>query len=309
MNELQDDCVVCGPQAARETHKVDEAMFGIGESFQYAHCQSCGSLQILDVPTDLGRYYATDYYSFELSGLKTSPWLRRPPLRQALRANTWSYNRLRAGVGLWWARAAGLNTSDRILDLGCGSGSSLLNLHLLGYRHLAGADPFLEDDATLPGGVPLMKAAHSDVTGEYDWVLMHHSFEHVPDPRALLRSAHRLLGGTGRLLVRMPVMGARAWREYGTAWVQIDAPRHLVVFTPDGFARLAGEEGFVLEETVYDSTGFQFWGSEMARAGEPFRGGPGDRFSRQQLRGWEAEAKRLNAAQDGDQAMYILRAV
>jgi SAM-dependent methyltransferase len=289
---------------------VDEMMFQVGESFDYEECIGCSSLQIRELPVDLYRYYdQQEYYSFTLDGTVTNPWLRRSPLKQALRLNTALFQRFGVGKGMSWVRQAGIGPNDRVLDLGCGAGRRLLSLHVLGYRHLAGADPFLEKDTFLPGGVPLMKRAHGDVVGVYDWVMMHHSFEHAPDPRAVLASARRLLTPHGGLLVRMPVMGTYAWRHYGPLWVQIDAPRHYALFSIDGFRDLAAEEGFKMVRIVFDSTGFQFWGSEMVAAGEPVHAGPAARFTAVELERWEAEAVRLNAALDGDQAMYVLRLV
>lgn len=282
-------------------------MFQSGESFDYDECGRCGCLQIRDVPTDLYRYYDHEYYSFTLDGTVTNPWLRRPPLKQALCLNSALFKRFGVGKGMPWVRHAGIGRNDRVLDLGCGAGRTLLGLHVLGYRRLVGADPFLERDTFLPGGVPLMKRAHGDIVGVYDWVMMHHAFEHVPDPRAVLASARRLLTPRGGLLVRMPVMGTYAWRHYGTSWVQIDAPRHCALFTIDGFRDLAAEEGFRIVRIAFDSTGFQFWGSEMAAAGESFCTGPAARFTAVELARWEVEAVRLNAALDGDQALYVLR--
>jgi SAM-dependent methyltransferase len=309
VNELPGGCVVCGPGPDGIKHRVDEGMFRIGETFGYHECTRCGSLQITDVPTDLGRYYDFNaYYSYTIPSQRLQhPVLAKAPIRQALRLNTALYLRTGLGRGVGWARIAGIAPHDRILDIGCGGGQNLRRLHLYGYRNLVGADPFLDVDREACPGVPLLKRAHSDVGGVYDWVMLHHTFEHVPDPRSVLASARRLLTPAGGLLVRMPVMGTYAWRHYGPLWVQVDAPRHLVLFTVDGFRDLAAEEGFRMERIVFDSTGFQFWGSEMVAAEEPHYAGPARRFVAADLERWEAEAVRLNAALDGDQAIYVLR--
>jgi Methyltransferase domain len=136
--------------------------------------------------------------------------------------------------------------------------------------------------------------------------MMHHTFEHVADPRAVLASVRRLLTPNGKLRVRMPVMGTYAWRAFGSDWVQIDAPRHLALYTVDGFELLARQEGFSIKRLVFDSTGFQFWGSEMVRAGAAHGLGHDGRFSRRDLRRWGRRAAVLNRASDGDQAMYVL---
>ena len=154
----------------------------------------------------------------------------------------------------------------------------------------------------------MLKAAHQELEGRFDWVMMHHSFEHVADPRALLASVREMLTSDGRVLIRMPVAGSWAWRNYRADWVQLDAPRHLAIYTADGFRRIAGECGFVLEDIFCDSWAFQFWGSELVQSGEAHAGGPGDRFTQQQMAAWATEAARLNRALDGDQAGFVLRA-
>jgi SAM-dependent methyltransferase len=309
VSELSETCIACGSGRIRARHDVPEAMFRTGEHFTYRECGACGSLQIGEVPPDLGAYYDPGrYYSFAgPDGKLGSRWLRTPPARAALRLNTALYLRAGLGQGQAWARRAGIRPRDRILDIGCGDGTDLLRLHLLGYRHLAGADPFLSADTEAAPGVPLLKAGHAELEGRFEWVMMHHSFEHVADPRALLASVRRLLCGDGRLLVRMPVAGGRAWRDYGTDWVQLDAPRHLAVYTAGGFRRLARECGYRVEDVFCDSWAFQFWGSELVRAGEAHAPGPGDRFTPQQMAAWAAEARRLNRALDGDQAGFVLR--
>jgi len=309
VTELGDDCIACGSDRTRGRYKVPEAMFRTGDSFAYRECDTCGSLQIDTVPPDLSAHYASDrYYSFaEPNQRLRRRWLRWTPARVALRLNTEIYLRTGVGFGRSWAKRAGIRPADRILDIGCGQGGNLLLLHLLGYRHLLGADPFLDTSMEVAPGAPVLKATHKEIEGRFDWVMMHHSFEHVADPRALLASVQDLLAGDGRALIRMPVTGGWAWREYRENWVQLDAPRHLVVYTVDGFRRIAEECGFLLEDVFYDSGTFQFWGSELVRSGEAHARGPSVRFTSQQMAAWAGEAERLNRALDGDQASFVLR--
>ena len=284
-------------------------MFRTGDSFTYRECDVCGSLQIDTVPLDLGAHYDPDrYYSFaEPNQWLRRRWLRQAPARMALRLNTEVYLRTGVGCGRSWAKRAGIRPADRILDIGCGQGGSLLLLHLLGYRHLLGADPFLDTSREVAPGVPVLKATHKELEGRFDWVMMHHSFEHVADPRALLASVRGMLTDDGRVLIRMPVAGGWAWRNYRVSWAQLDAPRHLVVYTMDGFRRIAEDCGFLLEDVFYDSGTFQFWGSELVRSGEAHAGGPSGRFTARQMAAWATEAERLNRASDGDQAGFVLR--
>lgn len=310
MIELGDNCIACGSDQIRARHIVPEAMYRTGESFTYRECDVCSTLQIEKVPADLGNYYNLDsYYSFAAPDHKLQRrWLRMPPMRLAMRLNTELYLRTGFGKGLPWARMAGICPDDRILDIGCGGGNALLVLYLLGYRNLLGADPFLDATRELLPGVSLLKATHEELDGRFDWVMMHHTFEHIADPRALLTSVRRILTSDGQVLIRIPVSGTWAWRHYGADWVQIDAPRHMVLYTVDGFRRIIEECGFLLERVVYDSHNFQFCGSELARSGQRVgKTNPADHFTAKQIALWTAEAERLNRALDGDQACFVLK--
>src|SRR4051812_17298066 len=56
-------CISCDKKGRHRIFAAEEKMFSIGERFQYFKCEECGSLQIIDVPADLGRHYPSDYYS------------------------------------------------------------------------------------------------------------------------------------------------------------------------------------------------------------------------------------------------------
>ncbi len=40
-------------------------MFGIGETFCYFQCAECKCLQIVEIPSNMARYYPENYYSFQ----------------------------------------------------------------------------------------------------------------------------------------------------------------------------------------------------------------------------------------------------
>ena len=306
-NELLNGCTVCGPDSPHTDHKVAETMFRTGDAFTYRECRDCGTVQIAAVPDDLARHYGSDYYSFQMPGGRLShPALRNRLGRTAVRANTELYLRTGKGWGIDWSRTAGMRPSESILDLGCGGGEHVKHLHNFGFRHLVGADPFLDADREVALGVPLYRRRHYEVDGQFDWVMLHHTFEHIPDPRATLASVARVLAPGGRVLLRLPLAGGWAWRMYGADWVQLDAPRHLVLYSLPGLRRLAEAEGFDVELVVFDSTGFQVWGSELVRHGIPHNRGPVG-FDRSQLAAWDNKADQLNRALDGDQAVIVLR--
>jgi SAM-dependent methyltransferase len=317
----RDACRACGGDADSTPLVLREMMFGTREAFSYHICSRCGSAWIERVPRDLARHYPRDYHSFvpperssalrrRLQGLRAAHALGSPNPLGALALRVWGSTDY-----LEWCRRMSIGRDDRILDVGCGGGHLLVRMGDAGFRRLTGIDPFLDGDAAPAPAVRLYRRDLAATGGEFDLVMLHHSLEHMVDPLAALRQVRRLLPRGGWTLVRLPVAGRFAGREYGRDWVQWDAPRHLFVPTVDGMERLATGAEFTLEEVRYDSTGFQFWGSELYRHDIPLSdrephlaGAPGALFGPEQLRRFEAAAEELNRSGDGDQACFFLRA-
>ncbi|MBT8432502.1 MAG: hypothetical protein KJP27_08430 [Altererythrobacter sp.] len=58
-------CRICGVDEFSERITAREMMFGSREAFEYERCGVCGTLQIVDMPDDLERFYASEVdYSF-----------------------------------------------------------------------------------------------------------------------------------------------------------------------------------------------------------------------------------------------------
>lgn len=312
MNELTDDCVACGTdglEAPRFTAK--EIQDQTGETFVYRQCQGCGSLQIVDVPDDLAKYYdSSNYSSFNIkTSLVNRPIVQNPLSRMVLRGMGAVHRRTGWGLGLQFVRDAGISPKESVIDIGSGVGENLMHMRLLGHHDVLGSDPFLPEDVD-HHGVKVVRRHHSQLSGSFDWVVMNHSFEHVPDPHAMLASARDLLAPGGHILVRMPVMGGVAWQRYGMDWSQIDAPRHLVLYTPVAMHAMARAAGLAVTRMFYDSWSFQFWGSELAERGLPHQGASlhqaRQHFTRAQMRAWARESGELNARGEGDAGGYIL---
>ena len=301
-------------------------MFGRRDVFGYTACPACASVQIDQVPDDLGAYYPPDYYSMGTHREKMQAsaaarvkrvlkWLRfraahgRPlPVQRALR-RVWGEPDFAP-----WVRLADVRLGSAILDVGSGSGYLLQQLHLVGFTDLAGADPFLEADGEAAPGVPLWRRELAEVEGHFDVICFNHSLEHVPDPAAALRAAADRLRPGGRIVVRLPVADSYAHRTYGADWVQLDAPRHLAIPSHRGMEALAGRLGLAVTGVLYESRSFQFWGSEQYRRGIPLTDGRSysanpDRspFTSEDIARFSRHAEQLNADHDGDEACFILQ--
>jgi SAM-dependent methyltransferase len=291
------NCEVCGESAGKR-HLFREMMFGSREEFEYWECLGCGCLQIAEVPPNLADYYPEGYYSFSMKFSSGKAWFYR--LHQ-------SFPRLMRRMRPLGVDVAGVFATDprrgaRILDVGSGSGRLVETLRSVDFDAW-GIDPFLRTEQP-----HLRRSSIEEVEGGWDLIMFHHSLEHMKDHCAVLRRVHDKLASGGRCLVRIPVANW-AWQQYGRDWVQLDAPRHLVVHTPKSLQIAARSAGFEVIRTIFDSNEFQIVGSELYRRNLPFfreTSGEDDRRSPQELRRLRARAEQLNREQQGDQAAFVL---
>jgi SAM-dependent methyltransferase len=313
-------CRICGGSSG-STHAVREMMFGSGEVFHYFACGQCGCVQLIDAPADLSRFYPADYYSYaapaERSGVRglfrryrnRGTFASHREFDGATRHTPRALERALPypipGASDWMARL-GAHRESRILDVGSGSGALLLDLASAGYTRLVGADPFIANAIAHPSGVRILKRALSELDEMFDVIMLHHAFEHMPDPSAALNAIASHLAPDGTCLMRIPTTSSWAWEHYREHWVQLDAPRHFFIHSRRSIALLAERSGLEIVDVVDDSTEFQFTGSELYQRGRSLSE-LATAYSRAELREYRRRADQLNREHRGDQAAFYLR--
>jgi SAM-dependent methyltransferase len=280
-------------------------MLGMGGEFTYMACTNCGSIQLLSIPEDLGPYYPSDYYSF--SSLRSSGFLRNLLKKIRIRAYfATGLNLFLPPFGGYWLKKLSPKFTDRIADVGCGNGQLLYELHVSGFEDLHGFDPFLENESQLGAGLKIWNKEFGQTNLYFDVVMLHHSFEHMAEPEQVLKTCFDRLNPGGTLLLRCPVSDAAVWKEKQSLWVQLDAPRHLTIPSTQGFVAVAQRCGFEVQEVVFDSTAFQFWGTALYEQGEKLdKEKVSVLFSEKQRVEWEQKAIQYNQEGVGDQACFF----
>jgi SAM-dependent methyltransferase len=325
LNKIAKECKLCGSTGPHQIITVREMMFGTRQLFEYYSCAACDTLQILNAleGDELMRHYPPNYPCYNMSAQpRFLQWLTTQQDRYKLHTSGWLVGALvmallpegivRAVIG---GDVAGMlsqlavERDTRILDVGCGDGALLDRLARVGFNNLSGADPFIAADGETSRGVPLMKRYLSEVPGEFDLIMFNHSLEHVPDPVATLKAAYEKLAVGGVCLARLPTTSSEAWTTYGADWIQLDAPRHLVIPSRQGMALAADRAGLRVENTFDDSTLGQFLGSEAYRRDVAFVDPKFLRmFGPRRIWEWAKDADRVNRQGRGDMAGFVLRA-
>ena len=288
-------------------------MFGLRTKFEYCECGNCGCLQILAPPEDLSSYYPKNYYSFN-PGNWISKFITKRLINDAYfgrdvigKILSWRLGPHKAV----WLKRIGINTTDAILDVGCGEAAFLRELHQIGFTNLTGIDPNIEQSIHVNENFRVLKQTIDEIDSKYDLVMFHHSFEHLDNPLAVLQSVYEILQPDSYALIRIPIADSYAWQHYDVNWVQLDAPRHLFLHTRESMKFLAQKAKFEVVEVVCDSTAFQFIGSELYKMDIPLRTEIGiearkARFGRKELNQFRKHASVLNTQNEGDQACFYL---
>lgn len=286
-------------------------MFGFNDEFKYNECSNCGCLQIANIPNNMDKYYPPYYYSFTT---KTSPLKRKSFFKRLFGRFRIKRVLKRQIPTLNYIKHINVNIKDRILEVGCGRGYLLCDLFNLGFENVEGVDKYLPEEINHGYGVKIRKKELNQLDpNRYDVIMMNHVFEHVEHQRQVLNDCHRILKKDGCLAICIPILGD-AWKIYGENWVQIDAPRHFFLHTLKSMEILAHQTDFNIKHTLFDSTSFQFWASELYKKNIPLFSsknnyGPYpyyENFSKQEMDDYEAKARKLNELKRGDTAVFYL---
>lgn len=298
--------------------KVKEMMFGTREEFDYFQCNTCGCIQILKYPANISEYYPDNYYSYHINNennffkkikqLRDNHYLGDSSILGKILAALYGMPSF-----LEWVKSSGTTRDSAILEVGCGSGELLRRMHDVGFNNLLGVDPHIKQDEYISNNFRILKKSIFEINEKFDFVMLHHTLEHLQDQIKTLEKIYKILNDGAKLLIRIPIAGTLAWRKYGSNWVQLDAPRHFYLHTVQSLGHLAEKTGFEIIMVKFDSSEFQFWGSEQYLNDIPLyseksylNNKRNSIITQKLIKKYHMESIKLNEMNDGDQACFFL---
>lgn len=193
-------CRICGNTENNRIYPVYERRKNKGDIFKYLHCGKCGTLQLEYEELDIQKWYEDDYYSFHISVSPESKikdsfrkglcWmLPKMTFTKSIRKKLW-----RRLPWIMYFEKLDINFNSKILDIGCGNGAAVYRLSRSGFKNVLGIDAFCKKT---PFPIKYYQCDIFDKRlGKYDFIMLHHSFEHMSNPDDVLgRISDLLLGG------------------------------------------------------------------------------------------------------------------
>lgn len=272
MDNISTECKICGNHENNRIYRCKDRRMNLagGGTFRYLFCSQCGTLSLIDILEDMGRYYGSEYYSFRIrkSNKKIPAGFR--VIVKFFTVDFWlpTFARMmlrgRMGTTLLLYKTH-VPYSAKICDVGGGNGAWVARLMDWGFKDVKCVDQFVTETPFKNIKFDHCDFLKMDEINKYDLITFHHSFEHMYEPDNVLKKVKRLMKEDGTCIIRIPICDGDAWEEYHEYWFQIDPPRHYYLFTKKAMRLLCRRNGLRVAKVVYDSGCEQYSRSELFR--------------------------------------------
>ena len=275
-------CHVCGNTINNKEYHFSDLHFQTPGSYEYFQCSACECLQFdRNSNNNNISYYPPNYYSFKTDdgrsiNSKIKWFLRnfRNSFYESGKGMIGAFlHKILPCMSVAALYKIKLQKNSNILDVGCGNDVLMLqHLSSKQFTNLTGIDPCISKDSHQIGSIRILKKSIDAIDGKFDLITFNHSFEHMTEQRETLKNCRRILTENGLVLIRIPVVDSFAWKYYKEHWANLDAPRHHFLHSTKSITMLIEQCGFHIKTMFYDSTAFQFWGSNLYKSGFPLGG-------------------------------------
>lgn len=247
-------CPLCSHGTLHTVIHAPDRHYGNPGLFRIVACDSCELNFLNPMPTlaYLSNAYPANYYAYAPAIPQSGRWR---VIKSVLR------------YMLCYLPATGdpkFKRPGKMLDIGCGSGTFLAMMREKGWEvqgvelDAAAAERGRQDGLEIFSGTIDSANLPSAV---FDYVRSNHSFEHIHNPREVLKEIRRILKPTGHLFIGVPNVKGLMARLCGAYWWYLGAPVHPFGYCPVTLGRLLAEEGFKVERVNYNSRWAGLFGS------------------------------------------------
>lgn len=240
MSVIKMRCPVCQGNSFLAGVEMFDDRYGEPNRYRLTSCATCGHLATAPrlSESDLPNLYGT-YYPRKSIGASDVA-------QEALKASS-----AFAGLVRWWNGTGNqgqycVRAGETLLDVGCGSGTSLLEAKALGAKAFGiEADPNVKPIAGALGlDIHFGSLEDRPFSGQsFDLVVMNQVIEHLPDPDQALRMLSERMKPNGRMVLVFPNVGSLWRRMAGNRWINWHIPYHLHHFERQSFERMVRQCG------------------------------------------------------------------
>lgn len=254
-------CDLCKGQDFTKLYNVKDRMFNVWGKFTLIKCKSCGLVSLDPKPNSntLKKFYpSVAYYAYGVDEQTDFFGSLRSYLIKHYYSPTF-FSRL---FSFFVHKVPAMPRKCKnkvILDIGCGSGDTLYLLKKLGWNVYGIEVDKIAVNAAQKRGLNVVRGTYKNLSKYpdkfFDCIRLYHVIEHIDDSSYCLDLIKKKLKDNGELLIGTPNINSLTARVFKSYWYNMDAPRHLYLFSPKTLSVLLKRHGFQIESLGYCSAG------------------------------------------------------
>ena len=241
MKATSTNCIACGAGNGPYIDEIWDDRYGSPGKFSILKCASCGQmvtsplLEETDLPALYSSYYPRRDVDFNALRKEADAVLADGAKQKRYREGTDNQGHYLVQPG------------QRVLDIGCGSCVSLLEIRNLGGEAFGiETDPNVRAIADHFGLTVHIGSIHDNPFPgiDFDLIVLNQVIEHVPDPVALLKLVRGRLRPGGKVILSFPNAESLNKKISGRKWINWHIPYHLHHYNKTSFPLIAKRAGY-----------------------------------------------------------------
>lgn len=231
------NCDICGQEETGLYLRMEDHSYGVPGTFSIVRCSSCNLLFTNPRPKcdSIVDLYRNHYGDFDIR-----PTVNGKTIKSFVKRNLRVRKFYHWLFGQYLSEVL-LKARGRVLDIGCGSGSTMEELRRLGCK-VYGIEPNPKAaKACIEKGLDVTCGVLNEVNfteNFFDTVIMMNVVEHFPSPKRTLEKIYRILRPGGHVYIYCPNANSYMAAFFDEFWRGWHVPFHFYHFTPETMSRL-----------------------------------------------------------------------